>query len=180
MSARTRVTRDAELVAILAPVRDALLADAEAEAARIVDEARRAADDAVATATKEADATVDAAQRRSELAGRVHADLVLAQARSDAHAAVLHVQEDLRRALQERVHAAVGELRGDPRYSSLLDGLEAMARTQLGGSAVIERDPDPHGGIVAVAGDRRVDYTLQALADRALRAIDDEVARLWR
>ena len=48
-----------------------------------------------------------------------------------------------------------------------------------GSVAVIERDPDPAGGIVAELGSRRVDYSLPQLADRALDVLADEVARSW-
>jgi vacuolar-type H+-ATPase subunit E/Vma4 len=179
MRAPAQSTTTDELAARLEPVRDALLADADAEAARIVAEARRVADDAVTSATHAADAAVEAAQQRSELAGRAHADLALARARNDAHTNILRTQEELRRELADRVHAAVDEVRDDPRYPALLDQLEVMVDSQLGSAAIIERDPDAHGGIIAVAGDRRVDYTLRALADRALDAIADEVAQLW-
>ena len=54
-----------------------------------------------------------------------------------------------------------------------------MARDQLGPGARIERDPPELGGVVATAGTRRVDYTLTALAERALNDHADEVTALW-
>jgi hypothetical protein len=74
---------------------------------------------------------------------------------------------------------AVLDLRADPRYPALLDHFEQVARRQLGADAVIERDPDGVGGIVAHQGDRRVDYSLAALADRALDTLGDDIERLW-
>jgi hypothetical protein len=62
-----------------------------------------------------------------------------------------------------------------------LDHLETLARAQLGDmvALTIERDPEPYGGIFAVAGSHQVDYRLPILADRALDAMADEVASLW-
>ena len=163
----------------LEPVRLALLADAETEAAQIIGEARRDAEEFEVKAARECDAEVAKARRRSELAGEAHAERVLARARNGSRAVVLQEQEKLRRQLIEQVRAAALDARGDPHYPALLDRWEAMAREQLGSAVVIERDPDPNGGVIAVAGSRRVDYTLPALADRALDRIADEVTQLW-
>jgi hypothetical protein len=68
----------------------------------------------------------------------------------------------------------------DPSYPRLLDRLEELARAQLGADVVIDRDPPSDGGVLASSGDRRVDYRLDALAERAAIAIEDEVAASWR
>lgn len=161
----------------LAPVRAALVGDAEAEADRILSSAKSSADDVVAEATAQADAEVERARHRAELAAQANAEQVLARVRSEGHRAVLVSQQQLRQRLIDEVHASVEELRNDPRYPALVDHLEALARTQLGDEAVIEHVPA--GGIVAEANGRRVDYRLTALVDRALETLDDEVAALW-
>jgi vacuolar-type H+-ATPase subunit E/Vma4 len=163
----------------LEPVRQALLSDAVAEADRIVSTAVESATDLVAAATAQADAEVDRARHRLELSSQARADQVFARVRTDGHRVVLATQQQLGQQLIDTVHASVQELRTDPRYPALLDHLEAVARSQLGDHAIIERDPQPDGGIVAQAGSRRVDYRLAALADRALDSLADDVAQLW-
>ena len=74
-------------------------------------------------------------------------------------AAQLAAQDDLRGAARE----AVSALRDDPEYPNVLEALRARARADLGADAAItELDG---GGIVAESGHRRVEYSLQALAD---------------
>lgn len=163
----------------LEPVRRALLADAKAEADRIVSAALDAADELIAEAQAEADAAVDEAHHRAQLSAQAYAGQRLAQIRSDSHRAVLDTEAQLGQRLLDEVHTAARALRGEPRYPALLDHLESLARSQLGDGAVIDRDPEPDGGIVAKAGPRRVDYRLVALADRAIDTLADEVAELW-
>lgn len=163
----------------IAAVRRTLLADARADAERIVATARQEADDMIHTAVDEADAEVEQERRRSELTAQAYSNRVLARARNDARADVLRRQEALRLELVDRVRAAVLELRNDPRYPALLDRLEALAEGQFEEPPTIERDRDPNGGVVASVGTRHVDYTLPAIADRTLDALSDEAVRLW-
>jgi vacuolar-type H+-ATPase subunit E/Vma4 len=163
----------------LEPVRRALLADATGEA----DGIRAAARDHVRSITDAAEqeiaAEVAEIARRRSIAERAHADQLRARARAEARAELLATREQVYRDLLAAVRAAALELRDDERYPALLDRLEAVARDQLGADARVERDPPDRGGVVAVAGTRRVDYTLPALAERALRDHADEVAELW-
>jgi vacuolar-type H+-ATPase subunit E/Vma4 len=163
----------------LDPVRQALLDDARAEADRILADARRRAADVVADAEQEVAAEVGEVARRHAIAAAAHADQVCARARAEANAVMLGAQEDIRRDVLEAVRRAALDLRDDPRYPALLDHLEAVARAQLGANAVVERDPPTGGGVVASAGTRRVEYTLTALAERALQQHADEMAALW-
>ncbi|RLE20890.1 MAG: hypothetical protein DRJ50_10035 [Actinobacteria bacterium] len=170
---------DTDVATSLEPVRAALLADANAEAEQIVRDATRAADRLVNQTEHDAEAEVTEVERRGELSARARADQQVARARDEAHSIVLHTQEILHQQLADAARAAVLNLRNDPRYPALLDHFADVARNQLGDAAIIERDPEPDGGIIAVAGTRRVDYTLPALADRALDALADETAALW-
>jgi hypothetical protein len=160
----------------LEPVRRAVLADARARADEIVANARREAREVVDRAERDVDEAVADAVRRSTIAARAHADQLRARAATDAHAEELSAREEIRQQLRDAVREAARGLPDDPRYPGLLDGLEARARTQLGPDARVERDPT--GGIVAVAGSRRVDYSLPALAERAIEA-HPEVVALW-
>lgn len=160
-------------------VRLALLEDAEAEAEEIVGAATDDGAAVVERARQDADAAVDQARRRAEATSAANAALVTTRARRDAHARVLRAHEQLHREVVGRVRAAFERARDDPRYPSLLDRLTAIAIAELGEQAIVERDPRPGGGVVAVDGSRRVDLRLAALADRALEQLGDEVGGLW-
>ena len=167
------------VAAQLAPVKRALLDDARARAATIVDDAHARADAVVAAAQHEVDTAVEAAARRAALAARARADAAIARARRDQRGAVLRTEAALRRELRARLRRAVNELVDDPRYPTLLDGLERLARSQLGDGAVVQRDPLPTRGVVATDAGRRVDYGLDTIADRAFATLEEEVAALW-
>lgn len=171
----TRSTLDEQLE----PVRQALLEDANTEAERVRAEARERADTRAADAEHEVAAEVAQVAERQAIASAAHAEQERARARADAHATMLRVREEVRRDLLDAVRSAAMQLRNDDRYPALLDHLEAMARDQLGAEARVQRDPTGAGGVVAVAGPRRVDYSLPALAERAVREHGDEVASLW-
>jgi vacuolar-type H+-ATPase subunit E/Vma4 len=163
----------------LGPVRDALLEDAAAEADQVAADANRDAALLVDGAERDAEREIERANRRGAQSAEVRAAGMIAQARGDAHQAILSARQDVRSRLHDAVHVAAQDLRADIRYQALLDELERLARGQLGADAEIERDPDQQGGIIAVADSRRVDYTLAALANRALDAHADQVAQLW-
>lgn len=163
----------------LDPVRQTLLDDAGTEAERIRADARQRADARAADAERQVAAEVAQVAQRQAVASAAHADQERARARAEAHATMLRVREELRLDLLDAVRSAAMQLRDDDRYPALLDHLEAMARGQLGTDAHVERDPPEAGGVMADAGARRVDYTLRALAERALREHGDEVASLW-
>jgi len=163
----------------LEPVHRALLGDAQVEVDRIEQDAQRTADAVIEQAESDRDAEIERARRRGEASARSHAQDTLARARNDSRAIVLRRQEELRQQLVDLVRAEALQLRRDPRYADVLDRLESVARAQLGDGATIERDPEPGGGIIATQGTRRVDYSLPAIADRALDVIAEEAAKLW-
>jgi vacuolar-type H+-ATPase subunit E/Vma4 len=148
----------------LEPVRRALLEDAATTADELVASAVREVDAMVHEIERQCDAEVAEVERRSAEAAR---------ASRDQHVTAV------RRQRYEAAREAARGLRSDPGYPALLDHLEAVARAQLGGAAVIRRDPEPDGGVVAELGTRRVDYSLPELADRALDALPDETRETW-
>lgn len=170
---------ETSLVENLRPVRDALLADAGAEADRLVADARRRADQRVADVEQDVEAEVADVERRAQMSATARAALEAARARTESHHAMMRRRSDTNRELAVAVRTAVQALRDDPRYPDLLRHFEARAREQLGSEAQITIDPDPDGGVIATAGSRHVDYTSTALADRALASLADEVAALW-
>ncbi len=163
----------------LEPVREALLADARAEGDRLIADATREASVEAGDAEREAAAEIERARRRGAASAQARAEQEHARALDIGHHQVLQAQDDIRGHFLGAVHTAALELRDDPRYPALLHHLELLARDQLGPNTHIEHDSDGLGGIVGISGARRVDYTLPALADRAVDTIADKVALLW-
>ncbi len=162
----------------LSPVRQALLADASTDAEQIIATARREGDEIVERAEREVRASIERARLLARATGRAHTTRQLARARRGAATEVLRAQEGLRRQLVVATRAAASQLPDDARYDVLLDRLVELAVAQLGPGALVDRDP-AGGGVVATNGNRRVDFRLAVLADRALATIADEVTRLW-
>jgi vacuolar-type H+-ATPase subunit E/Vma4 len=163
----------------LEPVRRALLEDAATTADELVASAAREVDAMVHEFERQCDAEVAEVERRSAEAARASRDQHVTAVRRQRYEAVLAVRSEIRDRIVEAAREAARGLRSDPGYPALLDHLEAVARAQLGGAAVIRRDPEPDGGVVAELGTRRVDYSLPELADRALDALPDETRETW-
>jgi len=148
---------------------DAALRDAVDQVGRdIVAQARERASALARQAQQDAE---DLARRARE-EGEAAADLVLAREgaalRRDSTAIILDAKAAVLAELRAAVRDAVVGLRTAPDYPELLDGLVQRAISRLGPKAVIVRDPEPLGGIIAEVPGRRIDYTLPALADLAL------------
>ena len=160
-------------------VRDALLADARAEAATTLAEVAAWADRELADARRRAADQVAA----SEAAGRAdaEADLALARAaaRREARRLVLVAESEARRELVDRAREEVRSLRSEPGYEDMLRELESLARSQLGVDATVIVD-EQAGGLVGTAPGRRVDYRLPVLVERGVDAMGREVEQLWR
>ena len=134
------------------------LAEAEAKAHDLARAGRREGEGAAAK---------EAARRRATATRRARELRLRAQNRQ--------VEE-----LQLRSREAVLRLQEDSRYPALLDRLARMAREQLGPDAEVEVDPPGLGGVIGRKGRVSVDYTLPALADRAIASLGDELERLWQ
>ncbi|MGB7982054.1 MAG: hypothetical protein WCF36_14835 [Candidatus Nanopelagicales bacterium] len=129
-----------------------LLSQADADAQAVLAAAQQEADDLLAEARTKgaADRAAVLAAQRAGAQRRAHGVLLAAQ---------LTAHHDLRGAAREAVRA----LRDDPDYPIMLEALRARARDDIGAGAAITELED--GGIVAESGPRRVEYSLQALAD---------------
>lgn len=171
----TDLTDEAE--AALEPVRERLLADAREDAEKVVAAARQDAAARLDHTRQDTAATV----ARAREAGRTQAEEAVARevarARREARGVLLAARETVRLQVRDAVHAAAVELSQEPGYPDLLVALAASARSALGENAVVREAPD--GGVLAEAGSLRVDLSLPALADQALRDGEREVALLW-
>jgi hypothetical protein len=137
-----------------------LLADADAEAGKVLHEAWAEADERIAEAAANGRADADA------LAGAE-----LARARRTARGIVLATQRDAYEELRRRV---IDELGSRP----LRDALIARAVEVLGEGPLRVADT-ADGGVTVERGDRRVDCAVEALADHALTALAGQLPGLW-
>ena len=135
-----------------------LVADAEARAHELARQGRREGEDAAAKV---------ALRRRATATRRAREILLQAQRRQ--------IEE-----LQRRSREAVLLLREDNNYPELLERLSWAARDQLGPGTEVELDPPAFGGVIGRSGRMSVDYTLPALAERAVASLGDELESLWR
>jgi hypothetical protein len=161
----------------LAPVRAALLAAAEADAAALL----AAADAEVAAAVAAAEAQAAELVARARAEGAADAETMLAADRArggrEARRIALAARREAYELLRDRARAGVAALPADPAYPAILARLTARARALLGADAEIA--PHPDGGVLGSAPGRRCDLSLPALADRAVDSLGPEVERLW-
>lgn len=161
----------------LDPVRTALRDAARAEAAEVLRQARQRQDDLLADARRTADEMLATARADGEAEATAAVNVRMAQSRRDARRSVLKAQRDLYDELRQRCHAAATALAESPGYEELRGHLAVRALAQLGSGATLT--DSGRGGVLASAGDRRLDLTLPTLAERALERSGVEVAELW-
>lgn len=163
----------------LDPLRRALHAEAEAEAARRRSEVTAECDRILAEAEADAHALSHEARLEGERAAAREAARRRAAATRRAREARLAARRSLVDELRRRAHEAVLELREQQDYPVLLQRLSDAARSQLGDDAELEVDPPGRGGVIGRRGDASVDYTLPAMADRTIDGMGVAVERLW-
>jgi vacuolar-type H+-ATPase subunit E/Vma4 len=161
----------------LAPVRDALRAAAERDAARAVAAGRADAEAALSSAARAADELRSRARAEGAADGRRVLEAARARAARRARATVLRAQGEVHAELRREVRAAAARLREDPGYPALRQRLVAEAVSTLGPEAIVTESPA--GGVVAEAPGRRADLTLPALADRLVDSMGAEVVGVW-
>ncbi|CAN5290992.1 hypothetical protein BH11ACT4_BH11ACT4_18130 [soil metagenome] len=163
--------------AALAPLRTYLSATAQAAATLSHTSADGQAATILADAATTSESIRAAAAAEGEAAANSAAALVSARARRQAHETVLRSQNDIRLDLKTRATTAAQALTADPRYPALVAHLTARAHALLGPEALISTSPA--GGVIAVAGSRRIDLSLAALAERTLDSLTEENRSLW-
>jgi hypothetical protein len=155
--------------ASLAPVRQALLAAARRDAARIRAAARADARRVLADAADRARAiTAEARDQGAAMAERMAA-ADLARSRRAARAIVLRAERESYEALRAAARAAVARLVEDPGYPVHRAAMVRALRRTLGPDVVVTDHRD--GGVSGAGDHRRIDYSLGGLADRALRVV---------
>lgn len=162
-----------ELDAALAPVRDALLAAARADAADVLGKARQAAAQERRAADEEAARILSRARRDGAADAAAALAAELAGARQQARAVVLAARREGYEQLRAAARAAVSRLAAEPGYPPLRARLADAVRQALGAGADITEAPG--GGVRGAVPGRRLDLSLTGLADRA---VDEYGARL--
>jgi vacuolar-type H+-ATPase subunit E/Vma4 len=150
----------------LEPVRAALLARARADAAAVDVAASRAAARTLADAQKEVARITAGARESGEREARAALAADRMRVRRQARGTVLAAQREGYEQLRTAARAA---LRLWGTEAAAREALVRKAREVLGPDAVL-RDA-PGGGILAEHAGRRLDLSLDALADRALEAV---------
>jgi vacuolar-type H+-ATPase subunit E/Vma4 len=166
-----------EVEQALAPVCAYLLHGAEAEAGRIVAEARARADSILEQARSDAAETAGRARAQGETDAAPVAASERSRGRDQARSIILGAQTQACRDLRDEVLAAAGALRAEPGYQRLLSRLVAMATRAAGPGATVTVQPE--GGVVARSRDIVVDCTLPRLAGLAVDELGDQVRALW-
>jgi vacuolar-type H+-ATPase subunit E/Vma4 len=164
----------------LEPLREALRAETDSELRQRLE----AVEDECAQLVADAEAEAHALVRRGRLEGEEAAAREGARRRAAATRKAREIRLRARRRqvdeLERLAREAVPAVRSDVRYPALLERLAAVVREQLGPDAAIEVDPAGVGGMIGRRGRATVDYTLPALAERAIAGLDEELERLWR
>ena len=159
-------------------VREVIIADAEEEAERIVSAAREEAERRLEEARNKAELDVEAARSAAMVEADTRLAMERAAVRREARRAELEARARIRRSLVESAVKAVSDRRGSREYQVLLDRLELQVQAQLGQGAETTRDP-PEGGVIGQCGNRRLDYTIQAVVERVVDAMGPEIEELW-
>ncbi len=160
----------------LTPVREALREASERQAAAHRDSALREAQALLASAHAQAARIVADAASEGAASARTAAALRSSRVRREAHEMVLARQSSVVEELRRRLAGSASELQGDPRYPELLAGLREHCRDVLGPDASVSMSGD--GGVIAVAGSRRLDLSLAVLAELTLDSLP-EARDLW-
>jgi vacuolar-type H+-ATPase subunit E/Vma4 len=91
--------------------------------------------------------------------------------------AVLAARRDIYQQWCRRGTEAVLRLRNDPAYPNWAAALRAAGQATLGADAQLSEHPT--GGVVAEAGQRRVDLSLAAIAAQVLADTAAQLDELW-
>jgi len=156
----------AQLVRVAQAEADRILTEALVQAAAMLRQARREAQEAVRQARVQGLADIAPAAAAERRQGREQARLIVFGARRQA-------LEELRAGAL----AAAGGLRDEPGYEQLVARLTAMAGRAAGPGAIVT--VHPAGGVVARSRQALVDCSLPRLADLAVDALGDRVRVLW-
>jgi vacuolar-type H+-ATPase subunit E/Vma4 len=161
----------------LDPVRARLLSDARSAADRALAAALAEAGELLRQARGEAERAASQARARGQSQAAPAAAAERARGRHRARSIVLTAQRDAYEELRREVLTRAGALRNDPGYPGLLTRLAALAVDAAGPGACVTF-PDG-GGARARSGEVVADCSLPRLAELALQALGGRARELW-
>jgi vacuolar-type H+-ATPase subunit E/Vma4 len=161
--------RDPELVAAVAPVREALLEMGRRDAERTAAAARAATDELIGVALDQAARITAEAEEQGAADANAAVAVARSAARRTAHGIVLAARREAYDTLRARARVAMELVRADPSYGLTRRRLVNQVYRVLGPDAVVREGAD--GGVVGEAGARRVDLSLARFADLAVDAV---------
>lgn len=161
----------------LAPVREALLADARGDADRIFAEADADVEAVRRRTAEECDRIRREARSRGAADAEEMAAAERARARRQARAVVLRARGRAYDGLRRQVRDAAVALAGSADYPELRARLVEQARALVGDSARVSETAD--GTVVAEDGGRRAVLSLAVVAERLLDRMGPDLEGLW-
>jgi vacuolar-type H+-ATPase subunit E/Vma4 len=173
-------SKQPSMVTALAPVIDALLRAAQADAANSMSAAEADAAAQLAQARAEAAAIVARAKADGEAAAEHASAAALIAARRESRETILAAHRRAYELLRQGVFDELARRADSPAGSALLAQLEALVRARLGPDATIGRLDAPRIGVRATDGKRQVEMTVDPFVERELAAFGDRIEALWR
>jgi vacuolar-type H+-ATPase subunit E/Vma4 len=161
------VRRDVDQQA-LEPLPTALMARAREEAEACVAQMRRRTANEFEAASAAADQAVQEARVRGETEAATAVAVDDATVRRQVRTLLLAARRSVYEQLRTHVHSDVRQLRGEPIYRDLRDTMTSAGRSLIGPGAMVREVDD---GCVIEASGRRVEVTLESLADWALDGV---------
>jgi vacuolar-type H+-ATPase subunit E/Vma4 len=162
----------------LRPLCDALRAEAQARARTILAEADREARSTLADAQRRADELRGAARAQGAADARRRGDRVVAEARRRTRSQVLRARRELYERVGSIARTRLAAVEGTAAARELNERLAAEARERLGDECVVHESP-VGVGIVASAGRRRLDLSLDALVEREMNRGGTRIEEVW-
>jgi vacuolar-type H+-ATPase subunit E/Vma4 len=152
----------------LEPLRTALLARAREEAEVCVAHMRSRTASELDAASAAADQAVQDARLRGETEAATAVAIEDATVRRQVRTLLLAARRSVYEQLRTHIQDDVRQLHGEPIYGALRDTMTSVGRSLIGPDATVREVDD---GCVIEASGRRVEVTLESLADWALDAV---------
>ncbi len=172
------MTAKSRLIADLSPVTDFLADSARRRGEQIVSEAAAQAENTLAEARQQADARLATARERGATLARRSALAVVANARREARQEVLGAQRLVYEQVRTQVLDRLRQLARSPEAAALNARLREVARERLGDEATLVA-PEGEIGVVAHCGERSLDLKTDALVERVMASVGEEISELW-
>jgi vacuolar-type H+-ATPase subunit E/Vma4 len=168
------------MLTALAPVIEALLHAAHANAANCVSAAEADAAAQLEHARAEAAAILAQAMTDGEVAAEHAASAAVIVAGREGREMILAAHRRAYEMLRQGISEELVRRSESPEGAALVALLEALVRARIGPDATISRLHRPRIGVSATDGKRHVEMTADPFVERELAAFGDRIEELWR